>query len=288
MRAVAGLGALVDLQRIAVDHARACREIPRPVRPAREGSAGRARPRRPSRRHRAARGSGRRGRGRLHRRRRRRATPGMAAIRASNWRSRMKFWPSALVACRPWRAMTSRSGSGTSLTQAEGGAVRGALGRPWRMAAAMARGSARSCAGDVERRAMVGRGADDRQAQRDVDAFLEMQRLQRDQRLVVIHAERRVILGARRGVEHGVGRVRAGDRASLRPASASIAGMMMSISSRPSAPPSPAWGLSPATASRGSAIPKLRCSPRSAARPRASISAGRQRRPRPRPAACGS
>ena len=35
-----------------------------------------------------------------------------------------------------------------------------------------------------------------------------------------------------------------------------------SISSRPSVPPSPAWGLSPATASRGSAIPKLRCSPR--------------------------
>ena len=26
------------------------------------------------------------------------AGPGMAAIRASNWRSRMKFWPSALLA----------------------------------------------------------------------------------------------------------------------------------------------------------------------------------------------
>ena len=65
--------------------------------------------------------------------------------------------------------------------------------------------------GDVERGAMVGRGADDRQAERDVDAFLEMERLQRDQRLVVIHAQGGVVARARRGVEHGVGGVGAGD-----------------------------------------------------------------------------
>ena len=39
--------------------------------------------------------------------------------------------------------------------------------------------------------------ADERQAERDVDAVLEGQRLGRDQRLVVIHAQRRVVAGAR-------------------------------------------------------------------------------------------
>ena len=41
-------------------------------------------------------------------------------------------------------------------------------------------------------------------------------------------------------------------------ASAAIAGRMISTSSLPSVPLSPAWGLSPETASRGWAIPKLR------------------------------
>ena len=57
---------------------------------------------------------------------------------------------------------------------------------------------------------MIGRGADDRQAERHVDRLLEVQRLDRDQRLVVIHAQRRIIVGARAGVEHGVGGVGAG------------------------------------------------------------------------------
>ena len=46
--------------------------------------------------------------------------PGMAAIRASSWRSRMKFWPSALLALSPCRAMTSRSGSGAALKRSLG------------------------------------------------------------------------------------------------------------------------------------------------------------------------
>ena len=139
-------------------------------------------------------------------------------------------------------------------------------------------------AGDVERGAMVGRGADDRQAQRDVDAFLEMERLQRDQRLVMVHAKRRVV--ARPCARRGTWCRRGGDRspASLRRASAAMAGSMSSISSRPSVPPSPACGLRPATASVGSAIPKLRCRPRSVVRPRASISAADRCARRPRQA----
>ena len=62
---------------------------------------------------------------------------------------------------------------------------------------------------------MIGGGADDRQAERDVDAFLEMERLQRDQRLVVIHAQCRVILRAGGGVEHRIGREGTGHEPSL-------------------------------------------------------------------------
>ena len=160
---------------------------------------------------RAARGSGRRGRGRPHRRARPPSGPGMRAIRSSNCSSSRKFWPSAFDALRPWRAMTSRSG-GSVAHRASARARRCAFAA-MRIAAIIARGSARSVAGNVERGAMVGRGAHDRQAERDVDAFVEMQRLERDQRLVVIHAQRRVVVarGAAR-MEHGVGGVRAGDR----------------------------------------------------------------------------
>ena len=52
---------------------------------------------------------------------------------------------------------------------------------------------------------MIGRGAEERQAQRDVHAAVEIQRLDRDQRLVVVHADRGVVPAARGGVEHRVG-----------------------------------------------------------------------------------
>ena len=48
-------------------------------------------------------------------------------------------------------------------------------------------------AGDVERRAVIGRGAHERQAERDVDRVIERERLDRDQRLIVIHRERHVV-----------------------------------------------------------------------------------------------
>ena len=54
---------------------------------------------------------------------------------------------------------------------------------------------------------MIGRGADEGQAERDVDAFVEGDGLDRDQRLIVIHRKRGVIAGARPGVEHRVRRM---------------------------------------------------------------------------------
>ena len=55
---------------------------------------------------------------------------------------------------------------------------------------------------------MIGRGAHERQAERHIDRVIEGQRLDRDQRLVVIHAHRHVVGRARPLMEHGVGRQR--------------------------------------------------------------------------------
>ena len=62
---------------------------------------------------------------------------------------------------------------------------------------------------------MVRRRADEGQPQGDVDAAREIDGLERDQGLVVIHAQRGVIARARGGVEQAVGRRRAGDRDAL-------------------------------------------------------------------------
>ena len=75
-------------------------------------------------------------------------------------------------------------------------------------------GSARPRAGDVERRAVVGAGAHERQAERDVDAVLDAEVLHRDQAVVVGHRDDDVELaGMAGGVagahEHRVGRERA-------------------------------------------------------------------------------
>ncbi len=122
-----------------------------------------------------------------------------------------------LRALRSWRRITSRSGGeavggavlarhARSMTGAAPAAIAGS-GAQWSAAALAApqastrrpdsTGSARAAAGDVEGGAMVGRGAHEGQAERDVDAMVEGQGLDRDQRLVVIHAERHVVGRAR-------------------------------------------------------------------------------------------
>ena len=59
--------------------------------------------------------------------------------------------------------------------------------------------------GNIERGAMIWRGADYGQSQSDVDAFFEMQRLEWDQGLVVVHAQRGVVARPRSAVKHGIG-----------------------------------------------------------------------------------
>ena len=245
------------------------------ARPARECSGGRARPRRPSRRRRARRGSGRRGRADLIDASAPSSGPGIAAIRASNCRSRMKFWPSALLALKPVPGddVAQRLGR---VAQADVGADGRRIRAAIRIAAAIGRGSARSCpamsnavpwSGAVR---TIGRPSVMLTPPRNA-APSAGSAPGRD----TCTAPRRSWRAPRRGTwcRRGGGR----SPASLPRAAPRSPASMISISSRPSVPPSPAWGLRPATASRGSAIPKLRCSPRSAARPRASISAADQR-----------
>ena len=62
---------------------------------------------------------------------------------------------------------------------------------------------------DVERGAVVGAGPHDRQPERDIHAFVEVQRLQRNQGLIVIHAQRSIIAFACAGREQRIGRMRA-------------------------------------------------------------------------------
>ena len=63
-------------------------------------------------------------------------------------------------------------------------------------------------AGDVECGAVIRRGAHEGQAERDIDGVIEGERLDRDQRLIVIHAQCRVVARARLGMKHGIRRQR--------------------------------------------------------------------------------
>ena len=112
-------------------------------------------------------------------------------------------------------------------------------------------------AGDIEGGAVIGRGADERQAERDVDAIVEGERLDRDQRLIVIHADRAVVSLARGFVEHGVGRQRPSGVDAFVAQRSRTAGATIALSSVPSEPSSPACGLRPDSASRGRERPKL-------------------------------
>ena len=63
---------------------------------------------------------------------------------------------------------------------------------------------------DVEGRAMIRRRAHERQPQRGIHAGVERQRLERDEGLIVVHGDGRVVARARRGMKQAVGGQRAG------------------------------------------------------------------------------
>ena len=125
-----------------------------------------------------------------------------------------------------------------------------------RTAASRLDGSAMPRAGDVERGAVVGAGAHERQAQRHVHAVLHAEVLHRDQPVVVRHRDDHVELARVAGRVAGahedrVGRVAGRWHRCLRARAAAIAGRDDRRSSSPNSPPSPACGFRPATAMRG-------------------------------------
>ena len=189
-----------------------------------------------------------------------------------------------LRASSPCAATTSRSGGRPSAAKAHGGEPRR---EPQR--GDQARRVGEALAGDVERRAVVGRGAHERQAERDVDAARRRRASWpgsgpgRD----TSSARRRSARAPRRGTScrRAAGRRRRAPRR----ASSAIAGAMISISSRPIAPPSPACGLRPAKARRGRGDAEAARASRAATmRAVETMRLARQRARRPRPAGCGS
>src|SRR5262249_59668777 len=57
---------------------------------------------------------------------------------------------------------------------------------------------------------MIRRSTREGKPERDVDALLKGERLERNQRLIMIHADRRVVTRARGTMKHGVGGVGTG------------------------------------------------------------------------------
>ena len=97
----------------------------------------------------------------------------------------------SLAGLSPCRAMTSRSGSGVPLNAIGPDATRIPPPSGSRPPSA---GDRRGPPCNIESRPMIRCGPDDRQAERNVDAVLEMKRLDRDKRLVVVHAKRGIIV----------------------------------------------------------------------------------------------
>ena len=115
---------------------------------------------------------------------------------------------------------------------------------------------------------MIGRRSHNRQAERDIDAFVKMQRLQRNESLVMIEAQRCVIRCACARAKHRISRMRAANiNASLRnSAKAGSINFPFLVSKHALFP---GVGLSPAIASLGRVMPKRRFSPRAVAITRA-------------------
>ena len=114
---------------------------------------------------------------------------------------------------------------------------------------------------------MIDRGADDRQAERDVDAGqrvpragrridLEAEQLDRDVPLVVVHRDHRVELAGAQLHEDRVARHRPDHVEAVGDGLRRSSARLTSMSCRPNSPPSPACGLSAATAMRAPRMPR--------------------------------
>src|SRR5690606_12171735 len=132
--------------------------------------------------------------------------PAARAMRAVTFASSRKCCSNPLRADRAYRAITSRRGGsgGASCTTDRLAPASGYLsGDVQRSRETGVTGDAGGR--DIERGAMVGRGAHEGEADRDVDATVEVYCLEGDQGLVVIHAECGVVASASLGMKERIG-----------------------------------------------------------------------------------
>jgi hypothetical protein len=202
----------VERQRVAFKHLEPPGIRPPRSRPARAGSARLSRPRAPCARLRpAARASARRGRARPRAHPRPTRSPAQRAILAVRLRSSRKFCPSALRAESSCARSPRAAGAASSIPLTWLRPLPMPSGRPAR--SGLQRGEAgvrHAFARDIK---AVPWSGEVRMKGRPSVTFTpssKAQRLDRDQRLVVIHADRRVIARPCRGVEHRVGGERPG------------------------------------------------------------------------------
>src|SRR5690242_15974370 len=110
-------------------------------------------------------------------------SPAARAILPVRLRSSRKFCPSAFLACRPCRSITARKGGNPSIVvrpfngSSRGRGLTAAVGQPACQPERgdQAVGAGDAPAGDIEGGAVIGRGADEGQAQRHVDRLVEGQ-----------------------------------------------------------------------------------------------------------------
>ncbi len=135
------------------------------------------------------------------------------AMRRVRLRSSRKCWPRRLRASRPWAAMVSRSGgspaSASISARRSGCDAGGPCRRPSRSAAIRLAGSARPVPAMSSAVPWSGEVRTKGRPRVTLTPPAKVHGLDRDQRLVVIHAERRVIGRAGGGMEQRVGRRRA-------------------------------------------------------------------------------
>ena len=127
-----------------------------------------------------------------------------------------------------------------------------------RIAAIMLPGFAMPFPGDVVSRAVIGRGADERQAERPVHAAVEGDGFQRRQPLIVIHRHDGVKIPLQRVVKNRVAAQRARRHRIPVFRAARTVGPIVVISSSPNSPPSPACGFRPQTATCARGKPRSR------------------------------
>src|SRR6056297_29016 len=132
------------------------------------------------------------------------SAPAERAMRLVRLRSKRKFCPSAFFGARSKRWTTSRRGGRSSIAAMALSGLAGGEARAEAQGRDQAVGPRHALAGNIEGRAMIRRDAQEGKAERDVHRLVEGDGLDRDQCLVVIHAQGGIETGAGAGMKQRI------------------------------------------------------------------------------------